>query len=86
MGYDAMSAKDYRKARKIYKCVIGVTVYQSLRVDATIGILVARYKIEKKTLAWLNTCIKDINLPLCASPWQAFEVSLLSFKYYQMPI
>ena len=83
MGHEAIVSNDYGKAEMIYHGVISVTVCQPLKVDALIGAFIARYKKEKKSLSWLKTCIKDINLPLSEHPWLPFEVSIhiLFFRY-----
>lgn len=82
MGYEAFAAKDYEKAQMIYHVITSITIFQPLKVEALIGTFITMYKKEKKSLSWLKTRIKDINLPLYGHPCLPFEVSIHINMYH----
>ena len=76
MGFEALKVKDYNRAEMIYRVIISVTVCHAFKLDALIGAAITRYKKEKRTLWWLNSCIKDMELPVMEDPWLPFEVRI----------
>ena len=84
MGFEALKVKNYNRAETIYRVIISVTVYHALKVDALIGAAITRYKKEKRPLSWLNSCIKDMELPLMKDPWLPFEVRIKLLIYICM--
>ena len=76
MGFEALKVKDYNRAEMIYRVIISVTVCHAFKLDALIGAAITRYKKEKRTLSWLNSCIKDMELPVMEDPWLPFEVRI----------